>query len=233
MGLFPEAVLGVVYAWLAVAFCLMMTVFHHRRLAAKLPDDRAYYRYFLLFSGAFMAVPILIIGLGSADPAQFLSAAAGFTPGKWRIGLALSALAVPFCLVAAFIGSRDPLIQAYYPFSKRVCASAGKLAVFETSYVFLYYLPWEFIFRGLLFFPVAAALGLVPALAVQTALSTFYHFGHPDSEVFGAFGVGFVFGLIAYATGSFFYTIFIHAVVGVATDVLLYRRHYRRPAGDA
>lgn len=233
MGLFPEAVLGVVYVWLAVAFCLMTTVFHHRRLAAKLPDDRAYYRYFLLFFGVFMAVPLLIIGLGSAGPAQFLSTAAGFKPGKWRLGLALSAIGVPVCLLAAFIGSRDPLIQAHYPFSKRACASAGKLAAFETSYVILYYFPWEFIFRGLLFFPIAAALGLVPALAIQTALSTFYHFGHPDSEVFGALGAGFVFGLIAYVTGSFFYTIFIHAVVGVATDALLYHRIHRRPAAHA
>ncbi len=229
MGSFPEAVLPAVFVWLAVAFTLMMTVFHHRRLAARLPDDRAYYRYFLLFFVFFMAVPVAIISLGSAEPARFL-AATGLKIGKGSLGLVLAAIGVPFAVLAAVIGSRDPVMQAYYPFSKRVCASAGKLAAFETAYVFLYYLPWEFLFRGVLFFPLVTGLGLVPALAVQAALATLYHFGHPDTEVFAALGSGFAFGLVAYATGSFLYTVFIHAVVGVSLDILLYRRIHRRPA---
>ncbi len=230
MGLYPEAVPAVVFAWLAVAFGLMMTVFHHRRLAAKLPDDRAYYRYFVLFFGVFMAVPLLIVVLGSAEPGRFLAAMAGFKPGKWRLGLPLAAAGIPFCLLAAFVGSRDPVMQAQYPFSKLACASAGKFAAFEAAYVVLYYVAWEFLFRGILFFPLVPWLGLVPALAIQTALSTLYHFGHPDSEVFAALGAGFLFGAVAYATGSFFYTIFLHALVGVSTDVFLYRRFHRRPA---
>ena len=232
MGLFPEATPAVLFVWTAVAFALMMTVFHHRRLAAKMPDDRAYHRYFLLFFALFMAVPALIIVMGSAEPARFLSAA-GFSPGKWRLGLALAGIGVPICLIAALVGSRDPSMQAQYPFSKRACASAGKLAAFETSYVLLYYLPWEFLFRGLLFFPLVPALGLVPALAVQAALSTLYHFGHPDTEVFAALGAGFAFGGIAFATGSIFYSFFLHALVGVSTDVFLYLRRARRPAGHA
>jgi membrane protease YdiL (CAAX protease family) len=232
MGLFPEATPAVLFVWLAAAFALMMTVFHHRRLAARLPDDRAYYRYFFFFFVLFMAVPVLIVCLGSARPMGFLSAA-GMSPGKWRLGLLLAAIGVPVGALSAFIGSRDPRMKAQYPFSKSVCASPGKLAAFEAAYLVFYYLPWEFLFRGILFFPLVPALGLVPALAVQTALSTLYHFGHPDTEVFAALGAGFAFGLIAFATGSFFYTVFIHAFIGVSTDIFLYLRHHRRPAGHA
>jgi membrane protease YdiL (CAAX protease family) len=232
MGLFPEAIPAVLFVWTAVAFALMMTVFHHRRLAAKMPDDQAYYRYFFFFFVMFMAVPVLIVCLGSARPMGFLSAA-GFSPGKWRLGLVLAGIGVPIGALSAAIGSRDPRMKEQYPFSKRVCASAGKLAAFETAYLVLYYLPWEFLFRGILFFPLVPALGLVPALAVQAALSTLYHFGHPDSEVFAALGAGFAFGLIAWVTGSFFYTVFIHAFIGVSTDVFLYRRYSRRPARHA
>jgi len=71
------------------------------------------------------------------------------------------------------------------------------------------------------------AVGLVPALSVQTIISTLHHFGHPPSEIFAALGAGFVFGLIAYYTGSFFYTIFLHALTGVATDFFIFRRDYR------
>jgi membrane protease YdiL (CAAX protease family) len=223
MGLFPEAVFPVVLAWLAVAFTLTATVFHHRRLAARMPDDRAYYLYFVLFFGVFTAVPLALIGLGAAEPARFL-AAAGFTVGKWRLGLPLTAVGVPIGLLVAFIGSRDPAMQAQYPFSKRACASPKKLAVYEISYFFLYYVSWESLFRGIFFLPFIPIMGLVPALMIQTILSTIYHHGHPDSEVFAALAAGIIFGLIAWATGSFFYTVLIHAAVGVGTDVFICRR---------
>lgn len=232
MGLFPEAVFQVVLVWLAVAFPLMVTVFHHRRLAARMPDDRAYFLYFFLFFGVFMAVPLVLIGLGAAEPGRFL-AAAGFTPGKWRLGLPLAAAGVPAGLLIAFIGSRDPAMQAQYPFSKRAAASPKKLAGYEIAYFFLYYIAWEFLFRGILFLPLVPLAGLVPALVIQTALSTIYHFGHPDSEVFAAMAAGIIFGLIAWATGSFFYTVIIHAAVGVGTDVFIYRRRHLRPSAAA
>jgi len=232
MGLFPEAVTAVVFVWLAVAFGLMITVFHLRRLAARMPDDRASRLYFLFFFGTFLAVPLALIGLGSAEPGRFL-AASGFTPGKWRLGLVLTAIGVPLALLSSFIGSRDPVMQAQYPFSKLACATPKKLVVHELFYFFLYYCPWEFAFRGLLFFPLVPTLGLVPALAIQTALSTLYHIGHPDTEVFAALGAGFAFGLIAFATGSLLYSLIIHAFVGISLDILLYRRIHRRLAGHA
>jgi len=232
MGAFPETAMAAVYAWLAAAFGLMITVFHHRRLAARLPDDRAYRLYFLLFFGLFMAVPLLLIAALAPDPAGFL-AAAGLSAGDTRRGLLLLAAGTPLALLAAFIGSRDPAVQGQYPFSKRVCASGRAFAAYEVSYIFLYYIPWEFLFRGLLFFPLVGTIGLVPALAVQTALSTIYHFGHPDTEVFAALGAGFLFGWVASVTGSVLYTAVLHALVGVGTDVLLYRRLRRRPAGAA
>jgi membrane protease YdiL (CAAX protease family) len=230
MGLFPEAVFAVTLVWTALAFALTATVLHHRRLAARMPDDRAYLLYFLVFFGVFMAVPLVLVFLGSAEPGRFL-AAAGFTAGKWRLGLPLAAAGVPIGILVAVTGSGDPAMRAQYPFSKRACASPGKLAVHELAYFFFYYVAWEFLFRGLLFLPLVPALGLVPALAFQTALSTLFHFGHPDTEVFAALGAGFIFGIIAWATGSFFYTVLIHAAVGIGTDVTVYLRHHRRPAG--
>jgi membrane protease YdiL (CAAX protease family) len=223
MGFFPEAATPIVYVWLAAAFALMITVFHHRRLAAARPDDRAYLLYFFLFFAMFLAVPAVLILLASDEPFRAL-AAAGMTSGNVRRGSALVCIGAPLAVFAAFVGSHDPVMRAQYPFSKLVCASARKLAIYETAYIFLYYLPWEFLFRGLLFFPLVPAIGLVPALAVQTALSTIYHFGHPDTEIFAALGAGFLFGWIAYATGSFLYPAVLHALVGVSTDVFLYRR---------
>jgi len=139
------------------------------------------------------------------------------------------AAGVPVALAAGFIGSRDPAMQAQYPFSKEACADPGVFVRFEIAYFVLYYLPWEFVFRGLLFFPLVPTVGFIPALALQTIISTLYHFGHPSSEIFAALGAGVIFGLIAYATGSIFYTAIIHAAVGIGNDVFLYLRRPRAP----
>jgi membrane protease YdiL (CAAX protease family) len=118
-------------------------------------------------------------------------------------------------------------MQKMYPFAKAAGGSVRIFVGYELSYLFLYYLPWEFVFRGVLFLPLVPAVGLVPALAIQTVISTLLHIGHPDTEIFAAAGAGLVFGAIAYATGSFLYTFILHAATGIATDTFLFLRRRR------
>ena len=217
---------AVLYVYLSAAFALMITVLHHRRLLKKSGDYHAFLRYFAFFFALFFALPVLIVFTASADPGAFL-ASCGFTFGRSQKGFLFMGLSVPVALIAAFIGSRDPVMKAQYPFSKEACSNPKRFVFYEICYLVLYYLPWEFLYRGVLFFPLIPAIGLVPALAVQTLISTLYHFGHPDSEILAALGAGFIFGLIAYATGSFFYTVFIHALVGIGNDMFLYLRYHR------
>jgi membrane protease YdiL (CAAX protease family) len=232
MGLLSSGadVQSVLYVYLAVAFALMITVFHHKTLLRKYGDYQAFLRYFAFFFALFFALPVLIILLSCAEPGTFL-ASCGFTFGRSQKGILFMGLSVPVALIAAFIGSSDPVMKAQYPFSKEACSSPKKFVVYEICYLVLYYLPWEFLYRGVLFFPLIPAIGLVPALAVQTLISTLHHFGHPDSEIFGALGAGFIFGIIAYATGSFLYTVFIHALVGIGNDTFLYLRYHRPRRG--
>jgi membrane protease YdiL (CAAX protease family) len=229
MGLLNSGidVRNVLYLYLAVAFAVMMTVFHFRTLLKKRGDYRAFMLYFAAFFTAFLALPILVVLIAAPNPRDFLWFV-GLTPGHAGTGLLYSAVGLPVALLVGFIGSRDPAMQAQYPFSKEACAGPRRFVLFEIAYFACYYVPWEFVFRGLLFFPLIPLVGLIPALAVQTIISTLYHSGHPPTEIFAAIGAGFIFGLIAYATGSIFYTAIIHAGVGISTDVFLYRRRSRR-----
>jgi membrane protease YdiL (CAAX protease family) len=223
-------VLAVLYGYLVLAFALMMTVFHHSRLVHRSDDFRAFLLYFILFCAAFFLLPVIIVFVVSADPVRSLISY-GFTTGRRGTGVLFMGASIPIAVLIAYMGSKDPAMRERYPFSKRACENLGKFVLFEFSYLVLYYFSWEFLFRGLLFFPLIPAVGLVPALGVQAVVSTLYHFGHPDSEIFTAAAGGVIFGLIAYATGSFFYTIFIHALVGITTDSFLYAR--RRRLGTA
>lgn len=210
-----------------MAFALLFSFFHYRRLMQKWDDRRAFLAYFAAVFCLFLVIPSLIIFLFSPDALLFLKEA-GLSLGNWRRGLLIAALGAPLAVLSGFIGSRDAELRRFYPFSKTACRSLRSFVAFETAYLLLYYVAWEFLYRGILFFPLIPAIGLIPALALQTIISTLHHAGHPQSEIFASLAGGFVFGLVAYFTGSFFYPIFLHALTGISTDTFIYFRDYRR-----
>ena len=220
--------LALVYLELALALTLLPTVLHFRRLRETRDELGAVRIYFLAVFGLLLLLPGLLVVATAARPLEALTAF-GWTFGRVGLGAALTLGGLPLAILAGFIGSGDPALQKMYPFAKAAGADRRTFAGYELSYVVLYYLPWESVFRGVLFLPLIPSIGLVPALAVQTIISTLLHIGHPDSEVFAAACAGLAFGLMAYFTGSFFYPLVLHASTGVATDTFLFLR--RRKAG--
>jgi len=218
-----------IYAYLVVACAVVLAGFHplHRRRPGG--DLNAYLLYFAAFFVLFFLVPSVLLIFASRG-APFVLSGVGLSPGRPGRGLALAAAGLPVAILAGWVGSRDPALGKFYPFSKEALRSVRTFASYELAYVLLYYTAWEFLYRGILFFPLVPAIGLVPALGVETLLSTLYHAGHPPSELLAAAGAGVVFGLVAWWTGSFFYTAILHAAVGVSTDVFLYQR-FRRSGG--
>lgn len=204
-----------------IALTLLATVLHFRRRPESRSELAAVRRYFGAFFALLLAGPVAIVILASGRPLETL-ASFGWTFGRAGLGTALTLIGLPLAVLAGAIGSRDPAMRKMYPFAKAACADMRTFAGYELSYLVLYYLPWESVFRGALFLPLVPAIGLIPALAGQTIASTLLHIGHPDSEVFAAAGAGLAFGLIAYFTGSFVYPLILHAATGMATDTFLF-----------
>ena len=218
--------MALVYLEIVLALTLLVTVLHFRSLSKTRDELKAVRMYFAAFFVLLLALPCLLVVLTSVRPFETLSSF-GWSLGRVGLGSGLTLAGLPLAVLAGSIGSRDPAMDRTYPFAKAACADGRTFVGYELSYLALYYLPWESVFRGALFLPLVPAIGLVPALAVQTAISTLLHVGHPDAEVFAAAGAGLAFGLIAYFTGSFVYTLVLHAATGIATDTFLYLR--RRP----
>ena len=207
---------------LLVGLILVASVFHFRRSRGKPDAERAAVRrYFVAFFVLLLALPCGLAILASPRPGETL-AAIGWTPGRLSLGLALTLAGLPLAVLGGFVGSRDPEMRRFYPLAKAAFADARTFAGYEISYVLLYYLPYEFVFRGVLFLPLIPAIGLGPALAVQVTASTLLHIGHPRSEVLAAVLGGLAFGLIAYFTRSFLYTLALHAATGISTDTFLF-----------
>ncbi len=217
---------------LGISFLLLSSVLNIRNLLRKASGDfKPVMVYFGSVFGLFFLLPLLVIllkgGAGGVTPRSM-----GLGLGNLRLGLILTVVFLPFTLFGLFVGTKDPVLREHYPFSKEAMSSPGRFVLYEISYLVLYYLPWEFTFRGVVMFSLLALLphtaaSLVIVVMISTFLSTIYHIGHPNSEVLGAFILGVLAGAVTVVTGSFLYALFHHAIAGIPLDCIAYRNRVR------
>lgn len=146
-------------------------------------------------------------------------------------------LLVPVAVAIGAFGAISPDLGSFYPYSRDLIARVREAGISPflghyAAYFFLYYLPWEFFFRGFLIFPFAlaakknfgigATANAESTIAVlvlfQTIPSTLLHFGHPLSEVGLAVVAGMLFGILAWKTRSIVPGLILHAAIGLGTD---------------
>jgi membrane protease YdiL (CAAX protease family) len=144
----------------------------------------------------------------------------GFRMGNMRYGLRFVAIALPFLVWAAYVGSSGVGMQEEYPLAKSVVGHWRLFMLVEVFYL-IYYISWEFLFRGFMLFGLEKKFGAVTAILIQTIPSAIVHIGKPASESFGAIFAGLAFGYLAIRTRSIFYPFLLHAVVGIGTDLFV------------
>ena len=144
----------------------------------------------------------------------------GFQWGDIRYGLRFIAIAFPFLLWSVYVGSSHSSIQTEYPLSKSTMSHLYLFIIIEIFYL-IYYVGWEFLFRGFMLFGLEKRYGAITAILIQTIPSAIVHIGKPVSESFGAIFAGLVFGYLAIRTRSIFYPLLLHAIVGIGTDIFV------------
>lgn len=136
-----------------------------------------------------------------------------------RTGWTLALLAPVFLLVA-WRASTDPQILAKFPINPQAGTSAAMFALHATTY-FLFYVGWEFHFRGFLLFGLRSSVGDVNAVLIQTLASALLHIGSPASETFGAILAGLLWGALALHTRSLLSGLGQHYLLGIALDAFI------------
>jgi membrane protease YdiL (CAAX protease family) len=226
----PESVL---YAYVAIAFTVILVRLNYKVFLKKYDDYKAFLMYFISFFTLLFLIPMILIFFFSDDFSLYLMKI-GLQFGNTGVGIPILLAGIPLFFIMSLFSVRDPAIQRFYPFSKTACGSNKKFLTFELSYLVFYYFTWEFIFRGILFFPLIPQVGLVGAIAIQSIISTVYHIGHPDKEISGAFAGGIFFGLVAFFTQSFIYPMVLHAFLGITNDTILcFKYHRKNKASDS
>jgi membrane protease YdiL (CAAX protease family) len=171
-----------------------------------------YLAFFLLM----FCIPVLIVKLAWKQPLSVY----GLQLGDWRAGLRILVVVLPFMLLGAIIGAFDPAMQAEYPLAKSMMNSLP-LFLFVEAFYLVYYLSWEFFFRGFMQTGMQNVYSPVMAILIQTVPSAIVHIGKPFAECFSAIVAGWVFGYAAWRTRSIFYPMLLHAVVGIGTDIVI------------
>jgi membrane protease YdiL (CAAX protease family) len=126
----------------------------------------------------------------------------------------------PAVVLVAWLSARSPAIRAYYPLDRGAGASPGAFGVHAAFYV-LFYLGWEFHFRGFLQHGLRGTMGDVQAILVQILASTLAHLGRPAVETYASIGAGLLWGILAFRTRSLLSGLLQHALLGIALDFFI------------
>jgi membrane protease YdiL (CAAX protease family) len=129
-------------------------------------------------------------------------------------------IGAPVFVLLGYLSANDPAVAAEYPINSNAGISPPAFALHACAYA-LFYMGWEFYFRGFLQFGLRDSLGAVNALWVQVLASVLLHIGKPDAEIFGAILGGILWGLVAYQTRSLLAGLSQHFLLGISLDWFL------------
>lgn len=211
--LFPPA--GGSSALLAIALLLQIGYWYFGAPGAYTPRDPAH---------ALRAVALAVLLLGLlplllAGPLGLDLRRLGLGAGDRRAGGQVLVVGVLVVLPIAYLAAGDPAIRQAYPWPG-AWAGGGPLSFGAWGLTYaLYYLSYEFFYRGFLLRGLEPALGTFGSLWLQTVASTMLHLGNPLMETIAAVPAGLLFGLVALRTRSLLYVFAIHLSLGLATDL--------------
>lgn len=144
----------------------------------------------------------------------------GVCLGDWRRGIRMFLCFGPFFLFGSWMAAHMPAYQAMYPIGGIRPVSAGMFAFHALTY-FVFYMSWEFHFRGFLQFGLKQPMGTMNALLVQVIVSCLVHLGKPPGETFGSIFAAVLWGIFALRTRSLLTGLLMHAMLGIVLDALL------------
>lgn len=149
----------------------------------------------------------------------------GFQKGDTGYGLKFFLLSIPIILLLMYVGSGTESVQQEYPLAKSIVNHTNYIIIIEIVYL-IYYISWEFLFRGFMLFGLEKKYGGLFAILIQTIPSTIVHIGKPFGETMGAVIGGLILGYVALRTRSILYPFLMHALLGISTDIFVILRLY-------
>jgi membrane protease YdiL (CAAX protease family) len=161
-------------------------------------------------------VPVLIIKLVFREPLSVY----GVQPGDIGFGMKSFLLLAPVVIALAYLSSRTESVLLEYPLCKGASSSLWMFVAYSLCYL-MFYLGWEFFFRGYMQSGLQGTFGVWNAILVQTLGSCLLHIGKPTAEIYGSILGGILWGLMAWRGRSLLFVVLLHWLLGVALDFFI------------
>lgn len=140
----------------------------------------------------------------------------GLGPGDWRFGLGVAAFYLPAVVVATWFLSDSPAFQANYPHYQPASSDWQIFVLYELIFL-MYWIGWEYLWRGFVLFGTAHTLGLY-AIFVQAVPFTILHLDKPLPEAVLSLVGGIALGALVWRCRSFWIAVPIHAAQMMVLD---------------
>ena len=174
------------------------------------------YSYYYQWSMAFFLlgiVPALIVRIGFKERLSEY----GIKFKSPIVGIFIALLGIIFVTPFTYFGAKNPEFYKLYPLVKNSFRSVENFAVAEFFY-FLYYIGYEFFFRGFLFMGIRKHIGDWEAMCVSLMATVLLHVDRPEGEMAMAILAGIVFPIIVKKLKSIWPVVIIHAYTGISLD---------------
>jgi membrane protease YdiL (CAAX protease family) len=221
-GLKPAVALATSTLCLLTWWYFGSPAFFERRLAAAAaswPVPVTSAQYCFLSAVLWLAViPAAIVKLGFRESLASYGVQMG--DRRWSSGAMI--VLVPVFVLVGYLSSRDPAIRAAYPLDDQAGSSMAAFLTHAAAYL-LFYVAWEFHFRGFLQFGLRESCGDSNAILIQCLASCLTHLGKPAAESYAALLGGLLWGFLALRSRSLLSGIAQHWALGISLDAFLIR----------
>lgn len=177
-----------------------------------------YYQWCMAFV-LLGVVPAAIVKVGFKEKLSWY----GVSVQRPLITIFITLVGVVVVTPLAYIGANDPVLSLIHPYVKSSGSSLGRFIESSVFYL-LYYIGYEFCFRGFLFMGIKDDVGEWQAVGVSLIATVLLHVNRPQSEMVMAIIAGIAFPIVVSRLGSLFPVILVHAYTGIALDYWIIMR---------
>lgn len=156
--------------------------------------------------------------MGLADYGLTVIAETSLYSLAWTVGLC--ALVVPL----ASFSARKPKNLVNYP-QNRATSWNRRIYMLNLLGWAIYLFGYEFLFRGILLFPLAETVGVWPAIAVNIALYSATHIPKGLDETLGAIPLGLVLCWLTLASGTIWIAFLVHVAMAWTNSLTALKHH--------
>lgn len=158
-------------------------------------------------------IPMLTVSFGFKERLSSY----GFSLQRPLLILLITLLGIVVITPLIYLGARRPELFSLYPLVRSAGDSPSRFLE-SAFFCLLYYIGYEFCFRGFLFMGIKDDIGEWQAVGVSLIATVMLHVTKPQSEMIMSILAGIAFPIIVSRFGSLFPVILIHAYAGISLD---------------